>query len=128
MDKDLIKLDTRQSLLTIIGHPVTKVRCDEHGIIILERYQADPLPVNPTSPKVSRDVALLRADGVMDEARKSINPDVVRKMPISESGIGLTYQELFEQTYYAAKESKEIEKAQKQKAKEKAIKYKIDLN
>lgn len=112
-DVEPARLDAR---LDANLHPVTRVYCDENGIIIYERHNAESLPISPGSPRRSRIEALRRADATIEgvkfamKSMKAIDGHILYKSPISASGIGLTYDEYYVQTYHAALKSREEEK------------------
>lgn len=93
--------------LTAAAHPVTRVYCNESGIVCYERMGAEPLLLNSISPKRSRVEALRRCVGLLDSI-----PDensIERNMTISLTGVGLTYNQLKMQTFQACGQSKQIE-------------------
>lgn len=106
------------------AHPVTAVTVDEAtGIIILERYNADPEPVSPGSPLNSRREMLHRCEALLAAVERKLeraaDPSFVRleyKLPVSELGIGLTYDELRVQVYMAVLKSRDIERRLVEKA------------
>lgn len=95
------------SPLTAAAHPVTRVYCDDEGIVCYERANADPIRLNQVSPKRSRKTAGERLLGLLD-----MIPDehaIERDFPISRTGMGLTYNQLKMQTVEAVLKSREIE-------------------
>ena len=97
----------KAEILRVQSAPVTKVYCDEYGIVCYERYQTSPILLNAVSPKRSRQEALRRCLALLDEV-----PDehgMERDFPISVTGLGLSRNQLRQQTYDACLKSREIE-------------------
>lgn len=94
-----------QNPIRVSAHPVTRVYCDKHGIVCYERHHDTPIRLDQVSPKRSRLEALRRCDALLDENKD----ELMRRMPISSTGIGLTYNDLKVQTYNACLKSREVE-------------------
>jgi hypothetical protein len=103
-------------------HPVTRVYCDGNGFIVYERHNADPVPVDPDTPHVSRKAALRRCHETTRAIRHQMEKApafearIMYQRPISATGIGLSYQEYYEQTYQAVQRSREVEAALAERA------------
>jgi hypothetical protein len=93
--------------LSVAAHPVTRVYCNSDGIICYERDNAEPIMLNQISPKRSRVAALQRCVSLLDGE----TDEIVRRCPISPTGVGLTYNELRQQTAQACLESRQLEGA-----------------
>jgi len=114
----------RRSHLEVAAHPVTRVYCDELGIIRFERQDADPIVLAPGDPKRSRVAALRRVEAILEPFHGDEN-DPMRKFPISDTGVGISYDGIREETIRACEKSKRIEKERKQKFEDKMRKYKL---
>ena len=113
-----------ETFLTIQAHPVTRVYCTGYGIIAFERHMTGPMYLDPASCSTSRKSALQRVNAILEPFHGNEN-DIMRKMPISDSGFGLTYNDIRNQTLQACKQSKQIEKELAYKAEEKRKRYKL---
>lgn len=116
LDEERARQNVNARILDANLHPVTRVYCNGDGIIMLERHNADPVPVSPGTPKSSRTEALrigyatMRAvRRQMEQASTDLDKMVAFRRPISQSGIGLTYEEYEKQLVAAAKQSREAE-------------------
>ena len=91
------------------GCPVTKVYCDEVGIVCYEREGAASIPLGST-PGASRLAALRRCDALLEYCKHNSNTPseytTKRTTRISPYGKGVTYAELADQTLAACKTSK----------------------
>jgi len=104
----------KQEILRVQANPVTRVFCDESGIVCLERLNSPPIQLNAISPKRSRQEALRRTIALLDEI-----PDenaIERDFPISVTGQGLSRNQLKEQVYTACLRSREIEQKRDRKS------------
>ena len=110
------------NLLEVMAHPVTKVYCDELGIIRLERLDTNPIILGMGSPKRSRKVALQRCDAVLEQFKGQENHPQ-RNFTISDLGRGLTFNQLRQQTVDACLESRKIEAERKERFEAKRRKY-----
>ncbi len=97
-------------------HPVTRVYCGGDGIIMYERHNADPLPVSPGTPRLSRVEALRVGDATlravkhrMEGMSTDLEKTVAWRGPISQTGIGLSYEEYQRQLVEAVRKSREVE-------------------
>jgi hypothetical protein len=118
-------MESVQSFLKIQAHPVTEVYCTALGHIALKRYDAEPLTLNPTSCSESRKAILRRVQSLLESLIHEDRSRPEYKMPISDSGLGLTLKELEKQTIEACTKSKQIEQQRQQAAITKAKKYKL---
>ena len=92
------------------NHPVTDVFCDEMGYVYYERMDMAPLKLPGTTPGYTRRAALERAQATLDSTtNKDGSPRPERFRPISESGKGLTAEQLKERTYVVCLKSREME-------------------
>lgn len=115
----------QETLLSIMAHPVTAVYCDREGIIWYERYDFEPLKLNMISAQRSRQTALRRLKALFEMHGE--DPDdpysPLLQQRISDSGRGLTYKELREQTMLACIKSRELEAKRAEDAEAKRRKY-----
>lgn len=95
-----------ESPFIVQAHPVTRVYCDEEGIVCYERSGAEPIRLNQVAPKRSRQSAKERLFAIMD---MSDEYSVERDFPISTTGYGLTCNQLKMQTVEACLKSRDIE-------------------
>ena len=84
--------------------PVIKVFVRDDGGVCYERDNASHILLGST-PAASRKEALLRAQALGDYSRGT----VMRHKTISETGTGLTYQQLVDQTVEAVQLSRTVE-------------------
>lgn len=117
-------ISDQRSLLEVQAHPVTRVYCDELGIVCFERHQAEPLKMAVGDPKRSRVAALRRVEALLDTFRGN-ETDFRRMMPISDTGVGLTYDALREQVVQACQQSREIQARRDEQFQQKKDRYKI---
>jgi hypothetical protein len=93
-------------------HPVTKVYCDENGLVCYERRDAEPITLGPGTPGSSRRDALRRARALereKDHAARRDGDDLLWRLPNSQTGYGLSSLELLAQTVAAVKRSRQVE-------------------
>lgn len=109
--------------LSVAGHVVTRVFCNDEGLVCYERDGLPPQRLNEVSPARSRKAALERCKALLDMIPEG---DVTRLLPISATGTGLTYDQLKEQTYYACKKSREVEAQREDMMAARMKKYKVD--
>lgn len=114
----------QRSLLEIQAHPVTRVYCDELGIVCFERHQAEPLKLSIGDPKRSRISALRRVEALLDGFRGN-ETDFRRLLPVSETGVGLNYEQLREQVVRACYKSREVEARRREQFEKKKERYNI---
>ena len=103
---------SRTEILKVQAHPVTRVYCNEIGIVCYERKGAEPILLNTIEPKRSRQEALRRCVAILDEV-----PDensYLRNIPIAVTGEGLTRNQLKRQTFDAVLKSREIEQRRRE--------------
>ena len=93
-------------------HPVTKVYCDDGAFVCYERDGASPIVVDAASPLHSRRAAFRRMLALLRGAKREAQvsgSEVVFMLPISQTGRGLTYIQLQQQTEEAIASSIELE-------------------
>lgn len=116
------------------AHPVMRVYCDTEGIICYERDGADPVRLNQVSPESSRRSAVQRCRALLDmQATKKITSAhdidlnaIEFMMPISPTGLGLTFRQLAQQTLEAMEKSKMVEVERTAMFEAKKKKYKLN--
>lgn len=116
----LTPVDGDRNPIEVAAHPVIKVFCDQEGIVCYARHQEAPIRLDQVSPKRSRVAALERCAGLLKNYPEG-TPE--RDMPISITGLGLTYEQLKIETYEACLRSREIEAERTEAAEAKRARY-----
>lgn len=91
-------------------HPVVDLFCDEMGYVYYERMDMAPLKLPGLNPGDTRKEALRRAQAILDATtNRDGSPKPERFKPISDTGKGLTAEELKERTWGVCLVSREKE-------------------
>lgn len=114
----------QKSFLEIQAHPIMSVYCDELGIVCFKRHEAVPIYLGIGSPKYSRQAALRRVDAVFN-ALRARGAHIEVNFPISDTGVGLTYVQLQNQTLKACLRSRKIEAKREVAFQAKMDRYKV---
>lgn len=109
------EMPAAESPLAASAHPVTRVFCDDLGLICYERDGASPIHLNTVSPDRSRREARRRCRALIDQTSHgapiaSVDLSAIEFLiPISVTGKGLNCRQLAEQTFMAIERSKIVE-------------------
>lgn len=122
--------EQQYSPLEVSSHVVTRVYCDNDGLVCYERDGAEDIKLNAVSPKRSRVEALRRADSLLDGMLHDTDgsaSDIALNMalPISITGNGLTYGQLKTQTMDAVLKSRKVEAEKSEALQQKIERYKL---